>query len=69
MCAHLSVAGGRGLISLKERDDLSGRYERIGKGLTRWIQYLERREQLREAGVADPARESATDETNNQTNN
>jgi four helix bundle protein len=46
MCAHLAVAGGRRLISDRERDDLSGRYERIGKGLTRWIQYLERRAEL-----------------------
>jgi four helix bundle protein len=44
MCAHLSVARGRGLVTPKEKDDLSRRYERIGKGLTRWIQYLERRD-------------------------
>jgi len=43
MCAHLSVACGRGHITPTERDELIRRYVRIGKGLTRWIQYLEDR--------------------------
>ncbi|HEY7284324.1 MAG TPA: four helix bundle protein [Vicinamibacterales bacterium] len=66
MCAHLSVARGRGLISAKEMEELSRRYERIGKGLTRWIQYLERRAEMRE-GVGGRSAPEPT--TNNEPNN
>jgi len=47
MCAHLSVALGKGLITPGERFDLNGRYESIGKRLTRWIQHLEREDRKR----------------------
>jgi four helix bundle protein len=42
ICGHLSVAAGRSIVTPEEKDDLVARYERIGKGLTRWIQHLER---------------------------
>jgi four helix bundle protein len=60
MCAHLSVACGRGHISPTERDELIQRYVRIGKGLTRWIQYLEDRIG-RSGPVADSQGEPPTD--------
>jgi four helix bundle protein len=60
MCAHLSVACGRGYITVEERDSLTSRYVRVGKGLTRWIQYLEDRIE-RSSSVADPGWEPTTD--------
>ena len=63
MCAHLSVACGRGHITPAERDDLTARYVRIGKGLTRWIQYLEDRIG-RSGSVDDSRREPTTDHQN-----
>ena len=59
MCAHLSVACGRGYIGERERDDLIRRYVRIGKGLTRWIQYLEARARVTPP-VIDSDNESIT---------
>ena len=47
MCAHLSVASGRGYVTRDEQTAMTERYERIGKGLTRWIQYLEREDRER----------------------
>jgi four helix bundle protein len=64
MCAHLSVALGRRLITPQETSDLSRRYERIGKGLTRWIQYLERRERRRTQSAAGSKRKPATNNDN-----
>ncbi len=53
MAVHLGVAGGRGYLTPHERDDLRERYARIGKGLTRWIQYLERQHDDEQRSIAD----------------
>ena len=63
MCAHLSVACGRGYITVDEREDLIRRYVRIGKGLTRWISYLEDRVG-RSSSVAGSDWEPTTDGSN-----
>ena len=39
---HLSVAHGRGHITADERAAMCARYDEIGRGLTRFIQYLTR---------------------------
>jgi four helix bundle protein len=39
---HLSVAHGRGHITADERAAMCDRYDEIGRGLTRFIQYLTR---------------------------
>jgi four helix bundle protein len=65
MCAHLSVACGRGHITPAERDDLTKRYVRIGKGLTRWIQYLEDRIERRGSEDSSQREPSSDIGTNN----
>jgi four helix bundle protein len=49
MSAHLAVALGRSYLSAKEYGELAARYDRLGRRLTRLIQYL-RREDRRERG-------------------
>ena len=61
MCVHLAVASGRDHITSQEKDQLRKHYERIGKGLTRWIQYLEQRRGDARRSVVDSVEESTTD--------
>jgi four helix bundle protein len=42
MCTHLRRARNKRLVAATECEDLSSRYEHIGKMLTRWIQHLDK---------------------------
>jgi four helix bundle protein len=47
MCAHLRRALRKRLVTEEECRQLSDRYDHVGKGLTRWIQHLEREDRTR----------------------